>query len=198
MSLLYPDSLPKSVIVDDIEYEIRWQYYVVLELLKLFSDRTMSDNEKAYFIFDLFYVGIVPENKEYALKAVTAFIDGGSWDNGYESEEKSDRPVMDWNIDAPFIWASMKQTYPFWDWSQAHWWEFKAAFDALPDTAKINEIIRIRLKSITGDMTSEQRKAWVALKKQYALPERPGEKYTDRSAQDIEADLKRQAIENGD
>lgn len=196
MSLLYPDSLPKSVTVNGNEYEIRWEYYIILEILKIYSDKTLSDNERAYFILDLFYEDSIPANTEDALKAVNAFVDGASWDNGYVNEEKSDRRVMDWDMDAPFIWASMKQTYPFWDFSNAHWWEFKAAFDALPDTAKINEVIKIRLKEITGDMTSEQRKAWMTLKKQYELPDASGEK-TNRSAKDIEADLKRQAINNG-
>lgn len=197
MSLLYPDFSPKSVLVDGEEYDIRWQYYIALEIIRLFSDTTMTDQDKAYLIINLFYAEDVPSDISNALKAVNTFIDGGTWDNGYESEEKDNVRIMDWDIDAPFIWASMKQSYPAWDWSNAHWWEFKAAFDALPETAKINEVIKIRLKKITGDMTSEQRKAWKALKKQYALPERAGEKYKERSAQDIEADLKRQAIKNG-
>ena len=105
---------------------------------------------------------------------------------------------MDWEIDAPFIWASMKQAYPFWNFENAHWWEFKAAFDALADTAKINEVIKIRLKEITSDMTAGQKKAWASLKRQYALPEKPGEKLTKRSADDIEADLRRQAMESAE
>jgi hypothetical protein len=183
--MLYPDALPKVVCIDGVDYPIRYQYYIVLEIIKVLEDFDLSDIERIYVSLDLFYKKI-PKDTQKALKAMELFIAKGSWTNGYQGKEENQN-VLSFELDAPFIWASMKQTYPFWDWSQAHWWEFKAAFDSLPSTTKIKEIIQIRLQKIDSKMDKQTAKSIRELQKYYALPVKniPAR----RKAVDIEAEL---------
>jgi len=187
MSLLRPDDLPYSVTVDGVEYGILPQYFIIIEIFALMEDDTLSDHVKARHMLDLFYADVVPPDARHALDAMWEFIRRGSWNNGYRGKESNER-VIDWELDAPFIWASMKQAYPLWDWSKAHWWEWKAAFDALPATAKINEVLQIRTQKIDGKMEPRARDTLRELKRAYALPDKgAGDR---RTAAEIEADLK--------
>lgn len=187
MSLLRPDDLPYSVTVDGVEYDILPQYFIILEIFKLMDDDMLSDYNKARYMLELFYADTVPPDTQHAFDAMWEFIRRGNWDNGYRGKE-SNRRVLDWEVDAPFIWASMKQAYPLWDWSNAHWWEWKAAFDSLPATAKISEVMQIRTQKIDGKMESKAREALRELKRAYALPAKDtGDR---RTAAEIEAELK--------
>lgn len=192
MSLLYPDALPKTVWVNGYEYAVRWKFYVVLTIIKILDNFTPFEGEellsadRIFLALDLFYVDDIPLNVDAAFRAMQEFIKRGSWDNGYQGK-RADEPVLDWELDAPFIWASMKQAYPFWDWSEAHWWEFKAAFDSLPATSKIKEVMEIRLRNTSSEMSSKEREAIYELKRAYALPKKG---VSRRKAADIEAELK--------
>lgn len=178
-----PDGFPQTVEIDGEAYGIRWQYYIILNILKTLQDEELNEWIRINLVLDLFFVDRIPEDIVQAFGAMMAFINAGTWSNGYVGHEEL-QTCMDWDIDAPFIWASMKQAYPYWDWSQAHWWEFKAAFDSLPDDAKINSVIRIRAMKLHKDMSAEQKQAVRELKEMYALPVKR------RSAKEIEAELK--------
>jgi len=187
MSILYPNSLPKSVFVDDVEYSIRSEYYIVLEIIRIIGDTELDEQTKMFFILDLFFVDDVPEDLQLSYTAIINFIDKASWSNGYKRKYTDDTEVMSWEIDAPFIFASMKQAYPYWDWSNAHWWEFKACFDSLPDNAKINEIIKLRSMKITSDMSPDIKRDLLEVKKVYALPKKQQAEH--KTAKQLEEEL---------
>lgn len=192
MSLLYPGALPETVCIDGEDYSVRWKFYAILTILKILDNSTPFEGEdlslegRMVLALDFFYRDSIPHNWGGALEAMFEFIRRASWDNGYKGKE-ADEHVLDWEIDAPFIWASMKQAYPFWDWGEAHWWEFKAAFDSLPAASKIKEVMSIRLRKFDAGMNSKEREALHELKRAYSLPVRSQSK---RRAADIEAELK--------
>ena len=192
MSLLYPNAPPKAVCIDGQDHAIRWKFYAILTVIKILDNSTPFEGEKLIpedrvaLALDLFYRDGIPRNLSGAAEAMFEFIRRASWDNGYEGK-KTDGRVLDWDLDAPFIWASMKQAYPFWDWREAHWWEFKAAFDSLPASSKIKEVIAIRLRKVDSKMSSKEQEALHELKRAYALPIKTQSK---RKAADIEAELK--------
>ena len=191
MSLLYPDALPRSVCIHGAEYAIRWQYYITLEILKIFDDDELEVEAKAGLVLDLFYADKMPDDAAAAFQAMQEFINRGSWDNGYRGKKQSGR-LVDFEIDAPFIWASFRQAYPAWDWSDAHWHEWKAAFDSLPSTSKVKEVMQIRAQETTGKMDAKHREAIEEAKRAFALPDK---NLQGRRATDIEAELKRKVRE---
>jgi hypothetical protein len=190
VSILYPDSLPLAVCVDGVDYPIRPEFYIVLETIAIMKNDELPVKIRLEQMFDLFYKDTIPQNIDSALDALLQFVNAGSWSNGYQSKNKSDN-LLDWEKDAPFIWASMKQTYPNWDFTHAHWFEFKACFDSLPDNCKINDVIRIRNTKITSSMGKEQREAMQELKQMYALPKKKNVK--SKSPRELEAELKKRA-----
>lgn len=192
MSLLYPDALPKTVCIDGEEHAIRWKFYAILTIMQIldtsipFEGEDLLPEDRVLLALDFFYRDDSPRNLNGATEAMLEFIRRASWDNGYEGKQAKEH-VLDWELDAPFIWASMKQTYPFWDWSEAHWWEFKAAFDSLPASSKIKEVMAIRLRKVDSKMSPREREALHEMKRAYALPVRARAR---RKAADIEAELK--------
>jgi hypothetical protein len=190
MSILYPNSLPYAVCVDGVDYPIRPEFYIVLELISLMKNDELPAKKRLEQMFDLFYKDAIPQNIDSALDALLQFINAGSWSNGYQSKQKSDT-LLDWEKDAPFIWASMRQTYPSLDFTHAHWFLFKACFDSLPDNCKINDVIRIRATKITSSMSKEQRESMQELKQIYALPKKKSVK--QKSPKELEAELKKRA-----
>lgn len=185
MSMLYPGALPEAVEVDGSVFAIRPQYYIALEIMRILGDPSLDRGIGLAASLDLFYVDAIPTDIENAAAAMFEFITRGSWDNGYKGKATKVR-ILDWEIDAPFIWASMKQAYPFWDWSQAHWWEFKAAFDSLPSDSKIKEVMSIRQRTESKDMSADQKKALKEVKAAYALAAGGSGR---RTAKEIEAEL---------
>jgi hypothetical protein len=191
MSLLYPDALPYHVTIGDEEFEIRPQYYIILGILKILQNEELEPGEQAAFSIDVFYGDETkPTDPEAAMKALQEFIERGSWSNGYQGKPAKEE-LLDWEYDAPFIWASMKQAYPFWDWSDAHWWEFKAAFDSLPETTKIKEVMRIRSMEITSEMDATTARNVREMKNHYRINRGAAAKH--KTAKEIEAELKRKA-----
>lgn len=196
MSILYPDSLPRSVEVDGQEYAIRWQYYIILEILRLFDDEDLDIEEAVAIALDLFYVNEIPRDIMKAFQAMQEFIDRASWNNGYRGKpQKTTERLFDWELDAPFIWASFRQVYGGWDWSNSHWWEFKAAFDGLPDNCKIREVIAIRARKVDPKMSAKEKEAIWESKRFYALPKKKAK--GARTAQEIERELLERVQKNG-
>ena len=193
MSILYPNALPEAVCINGTDYRIRPQFYIILEIIQILNgarDQGLTPAERMALALELFYRD-APPDATTAIQAMQEFTAKGSWDNGYTGRRTGDtEQILDWDIDAPFIWASLKQAYPFWDWSQAHWWEFKAAFDSLPASSKIKEVMRIRAQKIDSKMDREQQEELRELKRAYSLEKRAAPK---RRAKDIEAELKARA-----
>lgn len=179
--LLYPD-LSHSVTIDGIEYEVNTKYFIVLKILEL-SKKDLKETIKAKLFLDLFYKDGFGDNPLLALEAMWAWIQDGNLKINSIDEEESE-PVLDYLKDDQFIFASMCQTYGE-VWKNWHWYEWKAAFDNLPDNTPIKQIMSIRGQKIKSSESAEEKIRIRKLKKIYSL----GEENKNRTGDEILAEL---------
>lgn len=175
--LLYPD-LTHSVIIDGVEYEVNTKYFIVLKVLEYSSDKELSNAQKVVYCLKLFYKNGFGKDIEKAYEAMWAWINDANLRINDIGDKKIKEPILDYKRDDQFIFASMCQVYGN-DWKQWHWYEWKAAFDNLPETAPIKQIMNIRMQEVSLDMDAEEKIKLRKLKATYALEspkkERTGE-----------------------
>lgn len=185
MNLLY-SKLPDYVEVSGVEYKINVRYTYILKIFEIIEDNEQSDEEKTIGILSLFYKEKIPDDIEAAINAVFEFIGAGSYQTNYRGKG-SGKALFLYTRDHQLIWASMAQTYGLdWKHHQLHWWEFKAAFDNLPEDTPIKSVIRIRGKKIKAKMSSEEKQDLLDAKQMYSLD---GNIEKQQTAAEIEKEL---------
>lgn len=179
--LLYPD-LSHSVKIDGIDYEVNTKYFIVLKILEL-AKQDLNEVVKAKLFLDLFYKAGFGDNPLLALEAMWAWIKEGNLKINTIEEESE--PVLDYFKDDQFIFASMCQTYGE-AWKKWHWYEWKAAFDNLPDNTPIKQIMSLRGQKIKADESAEEKIRIRKLKHIYSL----GEEKKERTGEEILTELR--------
>lgn len=166
MNLLKPLRTTK-INIDGKDYKIRYQFYYILEILKILDNKKLNEETKVTYILDYFYEKM-PNNLEKAVKELFNFIGEGNYKTNLKSEPKE--PDFSWDKDHQIIWASMTQVYGN-SWKNWHWFEFKAAFDNLPQDSPINRVIEIRTQKIDPKMNIKEKQKIKELKDYYSLGE---------------------------
>jgi hypothetical protein len=174
--------------VDGEKYQVNYYYHAILKIIDLLGSGEWSDEEKIPQALGLFYLGNIPGDVEAALNALFSFIGKGSYQTNYRRGQGNNKILYDYQKDQQLIWASMAQTYGL-DWTsrRLHWWEFKAAFDNLPEDTPIKNVIRIRSTKIKTKMSSEEKQQLLELKEIYALEGGAGA--PQMTAQELEKQL---------
>lgn len=147
--------LPKSLNIGGIDYEIRTDYRVILDLLTALNSPDLADNDKwieAYMksrvILEIMFPkcdDIPAENIQEALDKVAEFIDMGI-------KEDSKKPKsMDWEQDAPIIIPAVNKILNLEIRAKEylHWWTFLGAYMEIGDSLFSN-IVNIRVKKAKG------------------------------------------------
>lgn len=86
--------------------------------------------------------------------------------------EESNKKIIDFDLDAEFIYASFRQAYQinlFTEQNKLSWIEFKALLNALPDDTIMQRIIAIRQWKDDGKGDKEYRDNMRKLKAKYSL-----------------------------
>ena len=147
--------LPKSLNIGGIDYEIRTDYRVILDLLTALNSPDLADNDKwieAYMksrvILEIMFPkcdDIPAKNIQEALDKVAEFIDMGI-------KEDSKKPKsMDWEQDAPIIIPAVNKILNLEIRAKEylHWWTFLGAYMEIGDSLFSN-IVNIRVKKAKG------------------------------------------------
>ena len=146
---------PTSLNVGGIDYEIRTDYRVILDLFSALSDPELKDeNEQitAYMqskvIMQIMYPdcdNIPAEHIQEALNKVSEFIDMGI------SDDRKKPKTMDWNQDAPILIPAINKVLNCEIRAQKyiHWWTFLGAYMEIGESLFSN-VIHIRQKKATG------------------------------------------------
>lgn len=164
--LLYPN-LSNSVTIDGIEYFINTEYYIILKILEISKREDLTNEVKAIACCELFYKSKCQDIVK-GIDAMWAWIKEGELKiNDIGGEEQSE-PVLDYFKDDQFIFASMCQSYGD-VWKKWHWYEWKAAFDNLPDNSPIRQVMSIRGQKVKVGESSEEKIRIRKLKAIYAL-----------------------------
>jgi len=136
--------LPTALEVNGVDYSIRSDYRVVLDICTALSDSTMTQREKAIAVLLLYedYDVIPFEDIEEAIKQALWFIGCG--------DEGSNKPVpklMDWEQDFKWIVAPINRVVgtEVRSVEYMHWWTFIGYYYEIGD-CMFAQIVSIRSK----------------------------------------------------
>ena len=148
-------NFPTSLNIGGIEYEIRTDYRVVLDLLMALNDPELSDSDNkmsAYMqsrvILEIMFPdwdNIPQEHIQEALDKVAEFIDMGIVDDSKKPK------TMDWKQDAPIIIPAINKVLnrEIRAEKYMHWWTFLGAYMEIGE-GLFSNIIHIRQKKAKG------------------------------------------------
>lgn len=148
-------SFPTSLNIGGVEYEIRTDYRVVLDLLMALNDPELSDSDNkisAYMqsgvILEIMFPdcdSIPQEHIQEALDKVAEFIDMGIGDDSKKPK------TMDWEQDAPIIIPAINKVLnkEIRAEKYMHWWTFLGAYMEIGE-GLFSNIIHIRQKKAKG------------------------------------------------
>lgn len=146
---------PTSLNVGGVDYEIRTDYRVVLDLFTALSDPDLKDADEqmtAYMqsrvILEIMFPdcnNIPMEHWEEALQKVSGFIDMGI------SDDRKKPKTMDWEQDAPIIIPAINKVLnrEIRAESYMHWWTFLGAYMEIGESLFSN-VVHIRQKKASG------------------------------------------------
>lgn len=148
-------SFPTSLNIGGVEYEIRTDYRVVLDLLMALNDPELTDSDSkmsAYMqsrvISEIMFPdcdNIPQEHIQEALDKVAEFIDMGIGDDSKKPK------TMDWEQDAPIIIPAINKVLnkEIRAEKYMHWWTFLGAYMEIGE-GLFSNIIHIRQKKAKG------------------------------------------------
>lgn len=167
---------PTSLTIGGVEYEIRTDYRVVLDLLMALNDPELSDSDdkmssyvKCRVILEIMFPdcdNIPQEHIQEALDKVAEFIDMGIGDDSKKPK------TMDWEQDAPIIIPGINKVLnkEIRAEKYMHWWTFLGAYMEIGE-GLFSTVVHIRQKKAKGKLEKwendfyKQNKALVDFKK---------------------------------
>ena len=170
-------SLPQSINISGVEYEIRSDFRVILDILVAMSDPDMSDWEKQEVMFQIIYPGYETIPKDRYIEACEKAVD--FIDYGLPSDKPKPK-TMDWEQDGPIIIPAVNKvagmevrSLPY-----LHWWTFLGYFMEIED-GLASQVWAIRQKHTKGKKLEKWEKEFernnpglVNLKKVYSEQQR--------------------------
>ncbi len=172
--------LPKSLDVGGVEYPIRSDYRVVLNIFEAYNDPNLTDNEKLLVMLRCLYVTMPPDIDKAAERAVW-FLDGGM----PEGKERTDgitrnTKLLDWVQDEQLIFSAINQSAgcELRAVEYCHWFTFLGYFNNIGE-GLFSTVLSIRTKKAKGKKLDKheedffrEHKDLVLLKKRYTDVER--------------------------
>lgn len=175
MNNILIDFLPKTVFIDDLEYEINSNFRESILFEQLMQDDGFTDEDKIYQALSIYYPQI-PNNLDSAIKEMLSFYKCGKQEE-YENtnsnaSKSSSTKIYDFDYDADYIYSAFLSQYniDLQDIEYLHWWKFKAMFNGLNSDNKIVEIMGYRSIKLNSIKDEEQRKHYRKLQRLYRLP----------------------------
>ena len=142
--------LPTTLSVDGVDYAIRSDYRVILNIFEAFADDELRDSEKVLVMLKCLYVDVPDDIQQAAEKAVW-FIDGGG-----SSATQSDKPqnkvkLIDWEQDEQIIFSAVNKVAgkEIRALEYLHWWTFLGFFNEIGE-GLFSTVLNIRSKKAKG------------------------------------------------
>jgi len=152
--------LPKSLIVEDIEYPINSDYRAILIALQALNDNALSPMNKVLTLLEIIFTPVatednpdpqtnIPPNYEEASKEIKKFID-------VEQEvpkSKLNVKTIDYKQDEQILFSAVNAVtgYDIRETSYMHWWTFYGLCQAIDRESLMSHITNIRYKRSTGE-----------------------------------------------
>lgn len=175
--------LPQAVKVGGSFYKIHTDFRF---FLKLRAD--LQNNNASLTAFDYMYIDTPPASRLEGIRALCDLLNPVE-ELPRRTSNDTNEVVIDYDIDAPYIYAAFLEQYniDLLDVKYLHWFKFMALLRGLHDT-ELNRIISARLYKPSGKNTEYDREA----QKQYEawrLPQ-PGDNEPDEALDDFLNKLK--------
>ena len=150
------DTLPESVDISGVMYQINTNFRTCLKTIMAFEDPELTPQEKASILLSNLYFEI-PSDIETAIQQANQFLNGGKVS---DDEGESGPRVYSFSKDANFIFAAFRQTHGIdLQKTNLHWWEFLALFMDLGQDTTFCQLVSLRKRVKTGKATKEERQA---------------------------------------
>lgn len=172
--------LPQAIEVGGSFYKIKTDYRYFLIFIKKLGNKEINPGD-----FDFMYINTPPQDRLEGIKKLCDFMTTSELPR---NTEKNPENVLDYEIDAPYIYAAFKEQYgiDLID-EPLHILKFLALLRALHDT-ELNRIIAARLYKPSGKNT-EYDKAQQKQHEAWRLPQ-PEDNEPDEALDDFLAQIK--------
>lgn len=163
--------LPKKVNIKGVDFEIRYDFRVILEILEALNDEELEGAEKMECVLKMFYVDWEHiEDISEAIEACYRFIDGGKEPTGRKSPR-----LVDWERDFDYIIAPVNRVlgYEAREAASVHWWTFLSAYMEMGGESLMCQIISLRDKLSKGKKLEKHEREWLRNNRQLVqLPQK--------------------------
>lgn len=178
MNLLI-DTVPTSVDIDGVEYEINsnFRYGILFELLM--QDSTIGEKEKILMALELYYPEI-PKNINEAIDKILWFYRCGKNITSQKctGKDREATQIYSFEYDDDYIYSAFLDQYgvDLQDIEYLHWWKFKAMFKSLKEDNMIVKIMGYRNIDLSKIKDKEQKDYYKKMQKLYEIPVSKNEK----------------------
>lgn len=144
-------NLPTSVNVAEVDWDIRTDFRIVIDVLIAFDNPEYDNAEKWLYAMMSMVVDFdnLPEELYTQMsEALNAFIDMGI----KEEKHRTNRKVMDWEQDASLIVTAVNKVvgHEIRAEKYMHWWTFLASYLEIDNKCLYSHILQIRSKKARG------------------------------------------------
>lgn len=147
--------LPTSVEINGMEFPIRYDFRVILDIFEALNDPELDDQERSFVVLHMFYPDF-----ERLTDYNTAIHEMFRFINMDQKEEQKKQPkLVDWEQDFPYIIAPINRVLgyetrsvsydPDTNTGGVHWWTFLSAYTEIGDCL-FAQIVGIRSKKAKG------------------------------------------------
>lgn len=186
-----------NVMLDDLptkykDFPICTDFDIGIQIMKALEDEELTQQERIGTALSLLF--ITEEGNPLSIPNINTAMDGLKWfltDWYHDNKDKDDKTkVTDWDIDQWRIYSAFKRYYGVnLQTDNLHFWEFMGLLTTLPPDCAYRQVIDIRCKKITSNMSAEEKNALKEAKKIYAL-DAVEEDLTDDEKEAVEAFMK--------
>lgn len=173
------DTVPTSVDIDGVEYEINsnFRYGILFELLM--QDSTIGEKEKILMALELYYPEI-PKNINEAIDKILWFYRCGKNITSQKctGKDREATQIYSFEYDDDYIYSAFLDQYgvDLQDIEYLHWWKFKAMFKSLKEDNMIVKIMGYRNIDLSKIKDKEQKDYYKKMQKLYEIPVSKNEK----------------------
>jgi hypothetical protein len=152
-------TLQTSINVRGRDYAIRHDFRPCLDIMVMFEDVELTDNEKIQALVEILFEEEPPLCEETIIEAMR-FLDNGKLQSDGNAGPDYGR-LYSWTQDSSYIFSAIDRILGFSSrrCEYLHWWEFMGAFMEIGE-CMFSTLVHLRKQKKRGRLTKEEREYW--------------------------------------